>query len=159
MLQESLKSVCSITCTFGPDPDEIKCLLEDALVLLGNANVRLNQWRQKQFSEYLTEVGRCTLKAGIPTDKHLSPDQFHKMIQSEHEHSGRNSKLIATPSKPSTANTTGSKSPFDLLLKMAQTDGPGENEDGPPNWDSTTKVQQDTIRKNPPPCDETANHS
>ena len=96
----------------GPDPDEIKCLLEDALVLLGNANVRLNQWRQKRFSEYLTEVGRRTLKAGIPTDKHLFPDQFHKMIQSEHEHSGTNSKLIATPSKPSTANTTGSKKPF-----------------------------------------------
>ena len=68
--------------------------------MLGNANVRLNQWQQKRFSEYLTEVGRLTLKAGIPTDKHLFPDQFHKMIQSEHEHSGTNSKLIATPSKP-----------------------------------------------------------
>ena len=42
----------------GPDPDEIKSLLEDALVLLGNANVHLNQWRQKRFAEYLTDVGK-----------------------------------------------------------------------------------------------------
>ena len=53
----------------GPDPEEIKSLLEDALVLLGNANIHLNQWRQKRFSEYLTDVGKRTLKAGIPTDK------------------------------------------------------------------------------------------
>ena len=77
----------------GPDPNEIKSLLEDALVLLGNVNVRLNQWRQKRFAEYLTDVGKRTLKAGIPTDKHLFPDQFHKMVQSEHEHSGTNSKF------------------------------------------------------------------
>ena len=94
----------------GPDPDEIKSLLEDALVLLGNANVRLNQWRQKRFSEYLTDVGKRTLKAGIPTDKHLFPDQFHKIVQSEHEHSGTNSKLIATPAKPSMMS--GYKKPF-----------------------------------------------
>ena len=94
----------------GPDPDEIKSLLEDALVLLGNANVRLNQWRQKRFAQYLTDVGKHTLKAGIPTDKHLFPDQFHKMVQSEHEHSGNNSKLIATPPKPSM--TTNHKKPF-----------------------------------------------
>ena len=42
------------------DPDEIKDLLEDALVLLGNANFRLNAWRQKRFSEFLTEVGKRT---------------------------------------------------------------------------------------------------
>ena len=96
----------------GPDPDEIKSLLEDALVLLGNVNVRLNQWRQKRFAEYLTDVGKRTLKAGIPTDKHLFPDQFHKMVQSEHEHSGTNSKLIATPPKPSM--TTNHKKPFQL---------------------------------------------
>ncbi len=42
----------------GPDPDEIKGLLEDVLVLLGNANVRLNHWRQKRFSEYLNDVGK-----------------------------------------------------------------------------------------------------
>ena len=40
------------------DPDEIKDLLENALVLLGNANFRLNAWRQKRFSEFLTEVAR-----------------------------------------------------------------------------------------------------
>ena len=33
----------------GPDPDTIKDLLDDALVLLGNANFRLNAWRQKRF--------------------------------------------------------------------------------------------------------------
>lgn len=45
----------------GPDPDAIKDLLEDALVLLGNANFRLNAWRQKRFSEFFTEVAnvRC----------------------------------------------------------------------------------------------------
>ena len=97
--------------TTGPDPDEIKCLLEDALVLLGNANVRLNQWRMKRFSEYLTEVGKRTLKAGIPTDKHLFPDEFHKTVLSEHEHSKTNSKLIAAP-KPTTTSPMPSKKPF-----------------------------------------------
>ena len=94
----------------GPDPDEIKCLLEDALVLLGNANVRLNQWRQKKFSEYLTEVGKRTLKAGIPTDKHLFPDEFHKTVLSEHKHAKTNSKLIAAP-KPTTSQASFKK-PF-----------------------------------------------
>ena len=51
-------------------------MLEDALVLLGNANVRLNSWRQRRFSEYLTEVGKCTLKEEIPSDQHLFPDRF-----------------------------------------------------------------------------------
>lgn len=96
----------------GPEPDEIRSLLEDALVLLGNANIRLNQWRQKRFSEYLTDVGKRTLKAGIPTDKHLFPDQFHKVVQSEHEHSSTNSKLIATPSKPPMTKDQGNKKPF-----------------------------------------------
>jgi hypothetical protein len=95
----------------GPDPGEIKCLLEDALVLLGNANARLNQWRQKRFSHYLTDVGKRTLKASLPTDKHLFPDQFHKIVQSEHEHSSTTSKLIAAPPKPSTSYAT-QKKPF-----------------------------------------------
>jgi hypothetical protein len=75
----------------GPDPDEIKCLLEDALVLLGNPNACLNQWRQKRFSEYLTDVG--------------------KLVQSEHEHSSTTSKLIAAPPKPSPSYAT-QKRPF-----------------------------------------------
>ena len=41
----------------GPDPDHIKALIEDAIVLLGNAHCRLNIWRQKRFAEYLTDVG------------------------------------------------------------------------------------------------------
>ena len=98
--------------SLAPDPEEIKSLLEDALVLLGNANIRLNQWRQKRFSEYLTDVGKRTLKAGIPTDKHLFLDQFHKAVQSEHEHSNTNRELIATPTKPPMANDQGFKKPF-----------------------------------------------
>ena len=81
----------------GPDPDAIKDLMEDALVLLGNANFRLNAWRQKRFSEFLTEVGKRTLREGIPADKHLFPDKFHAKIKSEHDHSSTNSKLISTP--------------------------------------------------------------
>ena len=72
------------------DPDAIKDLLEDALALLGNANFRLIVWRQKRFSEFLTEVG-------IPADKHLFPDKFHAKIKSEHDHSSTNSKRISTP--------------------------------------------------------------
>ena len=81
----------------GPDPDTIKDLLEDALVLFGNANFRLNSWRQKRFSEFLTEVSECTPQEGIPADKHLFPDKFHAKIKSEHDHSSTNSKLISTP--------------------------------------------------------------
>lgn len=85
----------------GPDPDEIRSYLEDALVLLGNANIRLNAWRQKRFAEYLTDVGKRILKEDIPTDKHLFPDKFHQVVQSEHDHSKTNSKVIAAPYKPS----------------------------------------------------------
>jgi len=80
----------------GPEPDAIKDLLEDALVLLGNANCRLNAWRQKRFSEFLTEVGKRTLWEGIPADKYLFLDKFHAKIKSEHDHSSANSKLIST---------------------------------------------------------------
>lgn len=79
------------------DPDSIKDLLEDALVLLGNANFRLNAWRQKRFSEFLTKLGKRTLREGIPADKHLFPDKFHAKIKSDHDHSSTNSKLISTP--------------------------------------------------------------
>ena len=65
----------------GPDPDEIKVYLEDSLVLLGNANFRLNSWRQKRFAEYLTDVGKRILKEDIPTDKHLFPDRFHQVVR------------------------------------------------------------------------------
>ena len=81
----------------GPDPDAIKDLLEDALVLLGNANFRLNAWRQNRFSEFLTEVDKRTLREGIPADKHLFPDKFHAKIKNEHDHSSTNSRLISTP--------------------------------------------------------------
>lgn len=96
----------------GIDPDVIKALVEDALVLLGNANMRLNNWRQKRFSEFLTEVGKRTLKEEIPTDKHLFPDKFHKVIQSEHDHSTTNSKLITTPIKHTSKDQYAFKKPF-----------------------------------------------
>lgn len=86
----------------GPDPDTIKDYLEDALVLLGNAHVRLNNWRQRRFNEFLTDLGKRTLKEGIPTDKHLFPDKFHEKIRVEHDHSSTTRKLISTPAvKPS----------------------------------------------------------
>ena len=81
----------------GPDPDAIKDLLEDALVLLGNTNFRLNVWRQKCFSEFFTEVGKRTRRKGIPADKHLCLDKFQAKIKSEHDHCSTNSKLISTP--------------------------------------------------------------
>ena len=44
----------------GPDPEVVREMLEDALVLLGNANARLNVWRQRRFSDYLTDLGKRT---------------------------------------------------------------------------------------------------
>jgi hypothetical protein len=74
----------------GADPDVIKALLEDALILLGNANIGLNNWRQNRFSEFLTEARWVKAHSknfqDIPTDKHLFPDQFHKAMQSEYYH-------------------------------------------------------------------------
>ena len=81
----------------GPEPDDIKVMLEDALALLGNAVFRLNAWRQRRFSEYLTDLGKRTLKSDLPSDKHLFSDSFHKAVQSEHDHSQTNSKLVAAP--------------------------------------------------------------
>ena len=83
-----------------PDPDLIKGMLEDALVLLGNANVRLNSWRQRRFSEYLTEIGKRTLKEEIPSDQHLFPDRFHDRIKDEHNHTATNKSLISKPDRP-----------------------------------------------------------
>jgi hypothetical protein len=89
----------------GPDPDSIKDYLEDALVMLGNAHVRLNNWRQRRFSEFLTDIGKRTLKEGMPTDKHLFPDKFHEKIKDEHDHSSTTRKVISTPtSRPSSFN-------------------------------------------------------
>jgi len=70
--------------------------LEDALVLLSNANFRLNAWRPKRFSKFFTEAGKHTLKESIPADKHLFADKFHAKIRSEHDHSSINS---APPAK------------------------------------------------------------
>ena len=81
----------------GPDPEVVREMLEDALVLLGNANARMNVWRQRRFSDYLTDLGRRTLREGIPTDRHLFPHQFHEKIKSEHDHKASTSKLICKP--------------------------------------------------------------
>ena len=80
-----------------PDPDAIRAILEDALVMLGNANDRLNIWRQRRFSEFLTDLGKRTLREGIPTDKHLFPHQFYEKIKSEHDHKASTSKLVSKP--------------------------------------------------------------
>ena len=82
---------------WGPDPEVVREMLEDALVLLGNANARLNVWRQRRFSDYLTDLERRTLREGIPTDRHLFPHQFHEKIKSEHDHKASTSKLICKP--------------------------------------------------------------
>ena len=65
--------------------------------MLGNAHVRLNNWRQRRFSEFLTDIGKRTLKEGVPTDKHLFPDKFHEKIKDEHDHSSTTNKVISTP--------------------------------------------------------------
>ena len=79
------------------DPNAIKDLLQDALVLLGNAHFRLSSWRQKRVSELLMEVDTHTQKECIPTDQHLFLDKFHARIRSELDHSSTNNKPISTP--------------------------------------------------------------
>ena len=81
----------------GPDPDHIKALIEDAIVLLGNAHCRLNSWRQRRFAKFLTDVGKRTLKDQIPADKHLFPEQFHNVIREEHDDANTNRKVVAHP--------------------------------------------------------------
>ena len=65
--------------------------------MLGNANARLNVWRQRRFSDFLTDLGKRTLREGIPTDKHLFPHQFHEKIKSEHDHKASTSKFVTQP--------------------------------------------------------------
>ena len=81
----------------GPDLGVVREMLEDALVLLGNANARLNVWRQRRFSDYLTDLGRRTLREGIPTDRHLFPHQFHEKKKIDLDHKASTSKLICKP--------------------------------------------------------------
>ena len=94
----------------APDPHVIQGMLEDALVLLGNANAHLNSLRQRQFAEFLTPIGKRTLKEEIPTDKHLFPDQLHERIKSKHNHSTTNNNLICKP--PDQQHFSGSRSTF-----------------------------------------------
>ena len=81
----------------GSDPDVIREMLEDTLVMLGNANARPHVWRQRRFSEFLTDLGKRTLREDISTDKHLFPNQLHEKNKSEHNHKVSNSKLICKP--------------------------------------------------------------
>ena len=98
----------------GPESDDIKVMLEDTLALLGNAVFRLNAWRQRRFSEYLTDLDKRTLKSDLPSDKHLFLDSFHKAVQSEHDHPQTNSKLVAAPvtDKSVSKKPFANKSPF-----------------------------------------------
>ena len=84
----------------GSDPYTIKAMLEDALVMLGNVNARLNGWCQRRFSEFLFEIGKQTLCEDIPTDSHLFRHKFHERIRSEHDHSASTKKNISQPKKP-----------------------------------------------------------
>ena len=77
-----------------PDLEVIREMLEDTLVLLDNANARLNVWRQRPFSDYLTDLGRRTLREGIPTNRYLFTHQFHKKVKSEQGQKASTSKLI-----------------------------------------------------------------
>ena len=72
-----------------PDPDAIKGMLEDALVLP----------RQRRFADFLIPIGKRTLKEEIPTDKHLFPDELHERIKSEHSHSTTNNSLVSKPAE------------------------------------------------------------
>ena len=49
----------------GPEPEDINVMLEDAIALLGNAVSRLNSWRQRRFSEYLTDLGKRMLQSDV----------------------------------------------------------------------------------------------
>ena len=101
-----------------PEPEDlIKIMLENAVALLGNAVFRLNSWRQRRFSEYLTDLGKRILKSDLPADKHLFPDRFHKVVQSERDHSQTNSKLVTAPvaEKNQFKKSFTSKQPFRRL--------------------------------------------
>lgn len=60
---------------------------EDTLALFGNAVFRFNAWRQRRFSECLTDLGKRTSKSDLTSDNHLFPDSLHKAFQSEHDYS------------------------------------------------------------------------
>ena len=103
----------------APDPDVIRGMLEDALVLLGNANARLNSWRQRRFADFLTPIGKHTLKEEIPTDKHLFPDELHERIRSEHSHSTTNNNLISKP--PDRQQFSGSRPTYQKPFRANST--------------------------------------
>ena len=63
----------------------------------GQSKPSLKAWKQRRFSDYLTDLGRRTLRQGIPTDRHLFPHQFHQKKKSEHDHKASTSKLICKP--------------------------------------------------------------
>ena len=131
----------------GPDPDAIKDLLEDALVLLSNANFRLNAWRQKRFSEFLTEVGKRTLQDGIPAS-FMQGSRVNMTI----------AQLTASLSAHQPRNTspkdhTGGSSPFvdtTALLTTVELEGNGNGDmaqgltcsppKGPEQQDSPSKM-------------------
>ena len=117
-------------------------LLEDAHVLLGNANFRLNAWGQKRFSEFLTEVGKRTLCEGIRADKHLFPDKFH--AKSEHDHS-------STCKSVSSNNPIIRISPFVPITVPMTTAELEENESGDLAQNLTTNLPNVVTQKNLPP--------
>ena len=129
----------------GPDPEVVPEMLEDALVLLGNANTRLNVCRQRRFSDYLTDLGRRTLREGIPADRHLFPHHFYEKFKSEHDHKASTSELICKP-KTGPKPWSGSQSFRDFTsFKRGQQTGRGNGAtslEGPVLHLSTTKTAE-----------------
>ncbi len=72
-----------------------------------------------EFADFLTPIGKRTLKEEIPTDKHLFPDQLHERIKSEHSHSTTNNNLISEP--PDRQHFSGSRSTFQKPFRVSST--------------------------------------
>ena len=64
---------------------------------------------RRRFSDYLTDLGRRSLREGIPTDGRLFPHHLNTKIKSEHDHKASTSKLICKP-KAGPKPWTGSQS-------------------------------------------------
>ena len=81
----------------GPDPEVVREMLEDALVLLGDANAHLIMWRQRLFSDYLMiwKEGLCA--RAYQQIRICSHASSMGKIKSEHDHKASTSKLICKP--------------------------------------------------------------
>ena len=74
-LEQTSKADVESDGPLGLDPDYIKALVEDAIVLPGNGHCRLNSWRENEF-------------------------QLTSTIREEHDHANTNRKVVAQYTKP-----------------------------------------------------------